>query len=124
MSVGRTATVVMVLIGLAWIPVIQGSRGLYDYLQSVQGYLAPPIFVVFFLGIFWKRLNAKGCLAALIVGFCLGIFRLAVDTPIKVNEDFSYTEGSLLWIVNKIYFQYFSLLIFLVCSAVMIVVSY
>ena len=38
----------MVLIGLAWIPVIRGSRGLYDYLQGVQGYLAPPIFVVFF----------------------------------------------------------------------------
>ena len=122
------ATVVMVLIGLAWIPVIRGSKGLYDYLQSVQGYLAPPIFVVFFLGVFWKRLNAKGCLAALIVGFAMGVFRLAVDTPGKIWPDgpdaFSYTEGSFFWIVNKIYFQYFSLLIFLVCSAVMIVVSY
>jgi solute:Na+ symporter, SSS family len=123
-KVGRTATMVMVLIGLAWIPVIRGSRGLYDYLQSVQGYLAPPIFVVFFLGIFWKRLNANGCLATLIVGFALGLFRLAVDTPIKVYEGFAYDEGSLLWIVNKIYFQYFSLLIFLICSVVMIVVSY
>ncbi len=123
-KVGRMATGVMVLIGLAWIPVIQGSRGLYDYLQSVQGYLAPPIFVVFFLGIFWKRLNAKGCLAALIVGFALGVFRLAVDTPIKVYADFAYAEGSFLWIVNKIYFQYFSLLIFLISSAVMVVVSY
>ena len=122
--IGRNATVVMVLIGLAWIPVIKGSRGLYDYLQSVQGYLAPPIFVVFFLGIFWKRLNAKGCLAALIVGFALGIFRLAVDTPIKFDPTFSYTEGSFFWIVNKIYFQYFSLLIFLICSIAMIVVSY
>ena len=123
-KVGRTATAVMVLIGLAWVPVIQGSKGLYDYLQSVQGYLAPPIFVVFFLGIFWKRLNAKGCLAALIVGFALGVFRLAVDTPVKVYDDFAYSEGSMLWIVNRIYFQYFSLLIFLISSAVMVVVSY
>jgi len=124
-KVGRIATSVMVLIGLAWIPVIRGSRGLYDYLQSVQGYLAPPIFVVFFLGIFWKRLNAKGCLAALIVGFALGVFRLGVDTMPKWtgNADY-YTEGTFLWIVNKIYFQYFSLLIFLICSAVMVVVSY
>ena len=52
--VGRIATAVMVLIGLLWIPVIQGSRGLYEYLQGVQGYLAPPIFTVFFLGVFWK----------------------------------------------------------------------
>ena len=66
--VGRIATTVMVLIGLAWIPVIQGARGLYDYLQGVQGYLAPPIFVVFFFGVFNKRLNAKGCLWALMVG--------------------------------------------------------
>jgi len=123
-KIGRTATVVMVLIGLAWIPVIQGSKGLYYYLQSVQGYLAPPIFVVFFLGIFWKRLNAKGCLAALIVGFALGVFRLAVDTPVKVYDDFAYAEGSFLWIANRIYFQYFSLLIFLISSVVMVVVSY
>jgi SSS family solute:Na+ symporter len=53
---GRIATAVMVLIALAWIPVVKGAQGLYDYLQSVQGYLAPPIFVVFFFGVFWKRL--------------------------------------------------------------------
>ncbi len=123
-KIGRTATIVMVLIGLAWIPAIRGSRGLYDYLQSVQGYLAPPIFVVFFLGIFWKRLNSKGCLAALLVGFSMGMFRLAVDTPVKIYSDFSYAEDSLLWIINKIQFQYFSLLIFLVSSVAMILISY
>lgn len=124
---GRLATAVMVLIGLMWIPVIRGSKGLYDYLQGVQGYLAPPIFVVFFFGVFMKRLNAKGCLAALIVGFLMGVFRLLVDTPISLKlagYENGYTEGSLLWIVNNIYFQYYSLLIFLVSVAVMIVVSY
>ena len=65
---GRIATVVMVLIAMAWIPVVQGAHGLYDYLQAVQGYLAPPIFVVFFFGVFWKRLNAQGCLWAMVVG--------------------------------------------------------
>jgi SSS family solute:Na+ symporter len=44
---GRYATIVMVLVALAWIPVIKNAHGLYTYLQSVQGYLAPPIFVVF-----------------------------------------------------------------------------
>ena len=125
--IGRVATMAMVLIGLAWIPVIQGARGLYDYLQGVQGYLAPPIFVVFFLGVFNKRLNAKGCLAALIVGFLLGVFRLAVDTPVRLQLagfEKGYAEGSFLWIVNNIYFQYYSVLIFVVCLVVMIVVSY
>ena len=122
--VGRIATVAMVVIGLLWIPVIQGSRGLYDYLQSVQGYLAPPIFVVFFFGVFNKRLNAKGCLSALLVGFAMGLFRLAIDTPVILTEGFSYEEGSFFWIVNNIFFQYYSLVIFLVSALVMVVVSY
>ncbi|HDS83745.1 MAG TPA: Na+/glucose cotransporter [Phycisphaerales bacterium] len=122
--VGRVATAVMVLIGLAWIPVIKGGKGLYDYLQGIQSYLAPPIFVVFFLGVFSKRLNAKGCLWALIVGFALGLFRLAVDTPVKLIPDFSYPEGSFFWVVNNMYFQYYSLIIFLTSIAVMVGVSY
>ncbi|MEJ2545866.1 MAG: hypothetical protein P8Y99_17525, partial [Calditrichaceae bacterium] len=122
--IGRIATGVMVLIGLLWIPVIQGGRGLYDYLQGVQAYLAPPIFVVFFLGVFNKRLNAKGCLSALIVGFAMGLFRLAIDTPAKLITDFAYTEGSFFWIMNNMFFQYYSLLIFIVCVIVMIAVSY
>ncbi len=69
--IGRVATAVMVVIGLLWIPVIQGGKGLYDYLQGVQAYLAPPIAVVFFLGVFNKRLNVRGCLSALVVGFAL-----------------------------------------------------
>ena len=122
--VGRVATGVMVLIGLLWIPVIRGGKGLYDYLQGVQAYLAPPIFVVFFLGVFMKRLNAKGCLASLITGFAMGLFRLAVDTPVKLTQGFHYEVGSFLWVVNNTFFQYYSLLIFLVCVAVAIIVSY
>ncbi|MEI7481152.1 MAG: sodium:solute symporter [Elusimicrobiota bacterium] len=123
---GRIATGVMVLIALAWIPVIQGAHGLYNYLQSVQGYLAPPVFVVFFFGVFNKRLNAKGCLWAMIVGFAMGIFRMAVDTPVTLGLagfENGYTPGSMLWIVNNIYFQYFSVLITIVSAVVMVVVS-
>jgi len=124
---GRIATTVMVLIALMWIPVVQGAHSLYDYLQTVQGYLAPPIFVVFFFGVFWKRLNAKGCLWAMIVGFTLGIFRMLVDTPVTMKLGgfaHGYTPGSLLWIINNINFQYFSILITLVSAVVMVVVSY
>jgi len=122
--IGRVATGVMVLIGLLWIPVIQGGRGLYDYLQGIQAYLAPPIFVVFFLGVFNKRLNAKGCLSALSVGFAMGLFRLAVDTPVKLFENFAYDQGSFFWIVNNIFFQYYSLIIFVICVIIMFAVSY
>jgi len=125
--IGRVATTVMVLIGLLWIPVIQGARGLYEYLQGVQAYLAPPIFAVFFLGVFFKRLNGQGCLAALVTGFALGVLRLAVDTPVTLElQGFEqgYTTGSLLWILNNIYFQYYSLFIFAASAVVLVVVSW
>jgi len=124
---GRIATGIMVVIALAWIPVIKGASGLYNYLQAVQGYLAPPIFVVFFFGVFFKRLNAKGCLWAMIVGFIMGVFRMMVDTPVTLGLkgfENGYAHGSFLWIVNNIYFQYFSVLIAIVSAAVMVVVSY
>ena len=124
-KMGRTATVVMVLIAMAWIPVVKGAHGLYEYLQSIQGYLAPPIFVVFFFGVFWKRLNAKGCLWAMVIGFVVGLFRMLVDTPVTMsNGTFKYTEGSFLWIINNINFQYFSILITIISAVVMVVVSY
>jgi SSS family solute:Na+ symporter len=124
---GRIATAVMVLIALAWIPVIQGAHGLYNYLQSVQGYLAPPIFVVFFFGVFWKRLNAHGCLWAMVVGFVIGVFRMLVDTPVTMKLagfERGYERGSFLWIVNNINFQYFSVLITVVSAVVMVAVSF
>ena len=125
--VGRMATAAMVLVALAWIPVIKGASGLYTYLQAVQGYLAPPIFVVFFFGVFFKRLNAHGALWAMIVGFALGIFRMLVDTPVTLGLaglQNGYQPGSFLWITNNIYFQYFSVLITMVSAIVMVVVSH
>jgi len=121
--IGRVATTVLVIVGLLWIPVIQGARGLYDYLQGVQAYLAPPIFVVFFFGVFFKRLNGPGCLATLVVGFLMGIFRLVVDTPVSLLGR-SYAEGSFFWVVNNMFFQYYSILILVVCIAVFYIVSY
>ena len=131
---GRTATIIMVVIALMWIPVVQGAHSLYNYLQAVQSYLAPPIFVVFFFGVFWKRLNAQGCLWAMVVGFALGLFRMVVDTPVTLGLfgyldaartiPKGYPEGSFLWVINNIYFQYFSVLITLASAIVMVAVSY
>ncbi|HWU37120.1 MAG TPA: hypothetical protein VN203_05675, partial [Candidatus Acidoferrum sp.] len=123
---GRIATAAMVVIALAWIPVIKGAQGLYNYLQAVQGYLAPPIFVVFFFGVFWKRLNAKGCFWAMVIGFLVGLFRMLVDTPVTMKMkgfETGYTQGSFLWIINNINFQYFSILITIISAIVMVVVS-
>ncbi|HYP14612.1 MAG TPA: hypothetical protein VEQ63_11865, partial [Bryobacteraceae bacterium] len=76
---------------------------------------------------FIKRMNAQGALWAMIIGFILGIFRMLVDTPVTLGlEGFQngYAPGSFFWIVNNIYFQYFSVLITIVSAIVMVAVSY
>jgi SSS family solute:Na+ symporter len=93
----------------------------------MQAYLAPPIFAVFFFGVFMKRLNGAGCLSALITGFVLGVVRLVVDTPVTLRMagyEQGYPVGSSFWILNNIYFQYYSLFIFVVSTLVLIGVSY
>ena len=123
---GRLATLVFVALALAWIPVIRGAHGLYGYLQAVQGYLAPPIFVVFFVGVFWSRANAQGCLWSLLAGFALGIARMLIDTPVTLGINGlgdGYATNSWLWVINHVNFQYFSVLIAIVSALVLVIVS-
>ena len=115
--VGRVATAFVVISGILWIPLMKHISGeLYHYLQSVQAYIAPPIAAVFLLGIFWKRINARGALTALIGGFFLGMLRLVAE----LNK--SYLNGWLYSFAN-LNFLYFAIFLFLVCIAAMIIVS-
>lgn len=88
MNVGRIATTVVVGLGMIWIPVMKliSNGGLYDYLQSVQSYLAPSITAVFLLGIFWKRMNGAASLAGLVIGFILGMSKLTIQTFFGVAD--------------------------------------
>ncbi len=81
-KVGRIATTIVVILGMLWIPVMKlvSSGGLYLYLQSVQGYIGPPITAVFLLGLFCKRINATGALWGLVGGFILGMAKLTCQT--------------------------------------------
>jgi SSS family solute:Na+ symporter len=81
--VGRIATGVIVLVGILWIPVMKTlGKNLYEYLQSVQGYMSPAIAVLFVAGIFWKRATAPAAFWAFLVGAFGGFFRLGLDLVI------------------------------------------
>jgi SSS family solute:Na+ symporter len=115
--VGRLATAVIVVSGILWIPFMKYISGeLYHYLQSVQSYLAPPIFSVFFLGIFWKRINSNGALTALIGGFVIGMLRLVAELNKNSLSGWLHTFAD----VN---FLYFCVYLTLVCIGMMVVVS-
>jgi solute:Na+ symporter, SSS family len=82
--VGRTATAVIVVVGILWVLVMKSlGRNLYEYLQSVQGYMSPAIAVLFVVGIFWKRASATAAFWAFLVGAFGGFFRLALDLLIS-----------------------------------------
>ncbi len=116
--VGQLATVVMVCFGLAWIPMMKLISGqLYQYLQSVQAYISPPIAAVFLLGLFWKRVNSAGAMAALLSGFVLGFARLLLELNRAALGD-----GLLAW-YSDINFLHFAILLFVICSVVLVLVS-
>jgi len=116
-NVGRIATTIVVILGISWIPVMANISGvLYEYLQSVQSYIAPPITSVFLLGIFWKRINAKGALATLIGGFFLGMSRLGTE----LAKD--HLSGILHYWAT-INFLHFCVLLFVICVVICITVS-
>jgi SSS family solute:Na+ symporter len=99
-TVGRVATVVVVAMGLVWIPVMQrvSQGGLYKYLQSVQGYLAPPIAAVFLLGLFFKRINGKGAAAGLAIGFIAGMSKLTIQALTGGDNPVITSPGWLVYI--------------------------
>lgn len=115
--VGRIATGIVVVSGVLWIPFMKYISGeLYHYLQSVQAYIAPPIAAVFLLGLFSKRINAHGAIAALVGGFGLGMIRLIAE----LSKD---SLGGWLYAFADMNFLHFCIFLFLVCIVVMIVVS-
>ena len=75
--IGQTATVVIVVLGILWIPIMRSvGNVLYNYLQDVQSVLAPGIAAAFLLGITWKRASAKGGMWGLLSGIIIGLTRL------------------------------------------------
>jgi SSS family solute:Na+ symporter len=115
--VGQLTTAVLVVFGLAWIPFMKLISGqLYHYLQSVQAYIAPPIAAVFLIGIMWKRVNAKGAMAALLSGFVLGMGRLVAELSKSRLDGLLYTYAD-------INFLHFAVVLFVICTTILVVVS-
>ena len=85
--VGRMATVVVVLLGLIWMPVMMSLGSLYSYLQGIQSLLAPAMVAVFTLGIFSKKITPKAGEWGLIGGFVIGMMRLITNVITNTGKD-------------------------------------
>ncbi|XP_041727882.2 sodium/myo-inositol cotransporter-like [Coregonus clupeaformis] len=114
MVVGRVFVVFMVVISVAWVPVIIEMQGgqMFYYIQEVSDYLTPPIAALFLLGVLWRRCNETGAFWGGIVGFALGATRLVLafvyrephcdepdERPSFVKDvHFMYVAAGLFWI--------------------------
>jgi SSS family solute:Na+ symporter len=120
---GQIATVVIVVLGILWIPVMRSVGDvLYTYLQDVQSVLAPGIAAAFLLGISWKRTSAKGGMWGLIVGMAIGLTRLGAKVFYSNTADagdslFKYLFYDLNWL-------FFCGWMFLFCIVTIIAVSF
>ncbi len=118
-NVGRIATGIVVVLGVLWIPIMQNISGvLYEYLQSVQSYIAPPITSVFLLGIFYKRINSQGALTTLTVGLLVAFIRIGLELGIgSLDPDgFLYMIASTNFLTFAAWFFLFSVILCLVVS--------
>ena len=118
LRVGRIATIVIVFLGILWIPVMRLIADvLYEYLQSVQSLIAPGIAAVFLLGLCSTRVTPTAGFVGLVSGFVLGMIRLAM-LPFRDNLAGSPFE----WIVTMNWL-YFCILLFVIVVGIIIVTS-
>ncbi len=115
---GRIFTGLIIVLGILWIPLIRHLNDqIYQYLQSVQAYISPPVTAVFLTGIIWKRTTGKAAFITLITGGVVGAFRFILDILSK-NHDLGILNG----LVN-IPFLNFCIMEFLLCMAIIISIS-
>ena len=81
LTIGKIATAIIVILGVIWIPIMENIGGgvMYQYLQNVQSYIAPPVTAVFLLGIIWKRVTSDAAIVTLISGLILLVLRLGSE---------------------------------------------
>jgi SSS family solute:Na+ symporter len=118
--IGRVATAGMVALGIAWVPFISRISGqLYIYLQSVQGYISPPIAACFILGILWTRVNSQGAISSLLTGFVLGSVRFVLELMYPGGVG---APESIQWLI-AMNFLHYAIVMFVACCVVLVGVS-
>ncbi|NXB26563.1 SC5A3 protein, partial [Rhagologus leucostigma] len=123
MVVGRVFVAFMVVISIAWVPIIVEMQGgqMYLYIQEVADYLTPPVAALFLMAIFWKRCNEQGAFYGGMAGFVLGAIRLILAFFYRAPEcDQPDTRPGF---VKNIHYMYVATALFWITGLVTVVVS-
>jgi len=119
-TVGRLFTVLMVALGILWVPFISYlSSEVYIYLQSVQAYISPPIAAVFLIGVLWPRANRHGAIASLAAGAVFGAIRFLLE----LNRTTALAQAPLIKPLVEMNFLHFAVVLFVVSTLILVIVS-
>ncbi|XP_041462641.1 sodium/myo-inositol cotransporter 2-like [Lytechinus variegatus] len=123
MIVGRVFVLILVGISILWVPIVQAAQGgqLFQYIQSLQSYFAPSIFICFVMGVIWPRTNEQGAFWGLVAGVALGLTRMILD--IIYPSPACGVEDTRPGIVSGVHFLYYNCIVTLVSLVVTIAVS-
>ena len=124
-KIGKIATFVIVLLGIIWIPIMDkiGGGVMYQYLQNVQSYIAPPVTAVFLLGIIWKRVTSDGAIYTLISGLILLLLRLGSEIYFQEEILFGTAVPGIAFTFATINFAHMAIFMFVFSVFVCISVS-
>ena len=124
-NIGKIATLVIVVLGIAWIPIMEkiGGGVMYQYLQNVQAYIGPPVTAVFLLGILWKRINAQASIVTLSAGLVLLIVRLSSEIYFQSEISSGIVVDSVFFEFATINFSHMAIFIFVFSTLLCVTVS-
>ncbi|XP_023145515.2 sodium/myo-inositol cotransporter-like [Amphiprion ocellaris] len=121
--VGKLFVVFMVIVSIAWVPVIIEMQGgqMFYYIQEVSDYLTPPVAALFLLGVLWPRCNEMGAFWGGMVGFALGALRLVL--AFAYREPLCNEPDERPSFIKEVHFMYVAAILFWVTAVVTVVVS-
>lgn len=120
---GQIATIILVVLAAAWVPFIEKvSDSLWQYLQLVISYTAPPAVATFVLGLFWSRASSTGSIVSLLFGFVFAVTMLIMQVYVNsLGPDADIPA----WMeaATGIHFLLMAFILWLLCMAIHVVVS-
>lgn len=106
-SIGKITTVVGTILAIVCSPLFGHYSTIFEGINKLISYVAPPITTVFLLGVFWKRASARSAFITLVTGMAIGLAAFVIDW-------FGIYQGD---------FMLIAFLLFVACTGIMLVTT-
>ncbi|XP_067658209.1 sodium/myo-inositol cotransporter-like [Haliotis asinina] len=127
MIVGRVSVVIMVVVSIAWVPVIKETQKgqVFIFINEVTNYFTPSFSAVFLLAVLVPRVNEKGVFWSLMYAFVVGVVRLVLVLSFQ-GEGFcgAPSTTTIPSVVRDMHYMYFALFLFLSTGLIAMIISY